>query len=156
MNFPIKKRERSAVASTVPSGSGPGERQRKLQQKIFFNQEKRKSGNWDVTRSTQGHESGLGPLSTRIKRMERIWSQNLASLRVFRGQRKFCNRCGSPASHQGHEGRRGDKPCFADAFFLGNFSPAFLRTVAATDSYGFSRISESGKEKCGNGARKSL
>src|SRR6266550_5961551 len=26
------------------------------------NQEERKSGNWDVTRSTQGHESGLGPL----------------------------------------------------------------------------------------------
>ena len=61
---------------------------RSLSRRIF-NREKRKSGNWDVTRNTKGHELGLGPLSTRIKRMERIWPQNLASLRVFRGQRKF-------------------------------------------------------------------
>lgn len=55
----------------------------------IFNQEKKKAGNEDVTRITHWHELELGPLSTRIKRMERIWPQNLASLRVVRGQRKF-------------------------------------------------------------------
>src|SRR6266404_5961011 len=80
---PGRVRDREAFRShQVAAATAPPSRR-------IFNQEKRKSGKRDVTRSTHGHELGLGPLSTRIKRMERIWPQNLASLRVFRGQRKF-------------------------------------------------------------------
>jgi hypothetical protein len=102
----------------------------------IYNQEKRKPGNEHVTRSTQGHELGLGPLSTRIKRMERIWPQNLASVRVFRGQRKFSVTGAAPRPHtKDTKVPEATSLCFADAFFLGNFSSAF-ETRSSPDSLG--------------------
>jgi hypothetical protein len=126
---PVRIRDREAFRSHQ------GRRGDRSLSRRILNQEK-KTEKRDVTGSTQGPELGLGPLSTRIKRMEMIWPQNLASLRVFRGQREFSATGAAAQPHtKDTKVTEATSLCFADAFFLGNPFPGF-ETRSSPDSLG--------------------
>ena len=68
--------------------------------------------------------------------MARIWRQNLASLRVFREQRKFSVTGAAARPHtKDTKVTEATSLCFADAFSLGNPFPGF-ETRSAPDSLG--------------------